>query len=156
MIWLPVLCTDDRLRGLYQRHYSSEKATRRRGHPVAPNQLRVAGPGEVKAYLTVDGRAGWIWRFAKFRKDGQQGVECVLFRNEASVGCHNSSHEHCSSKMVAEADELAWVKWPGQRLFTFVDPGKILSSNPGYCFKRAGWRFCGVSKSGLHILEVSP
>jgi hypothetical protein len=33
---------------------------------------------------------------------------------------------------------------------------KIRSSNPGYCFKRAGWRKVGMSKSGLILLEKQP
>ena len=28
--------------------------------------------------------------------------------------------------------------------------------NPGYCFKMAGWGFCGTTKGGLHILEKFP
>lgn len=42
--WIGVTCTDDRLRGLHRRHYSSEKSGRRRGRPVEhPNQLRMIG-----------------------------------------------------------------------------------------------------------------
>jgi hypothetical protein len=49
----------------------------------------------------------------------------------------------------------AWNRWPDQRLYTYVNPVKV-SANPGYCFKQAGWRFCGKTKGGLHILEVMP
>ena len=48
----------------------------------------------------------------------------------------------------------AWKRWPGERLYTYVDPKKIKSTNPGYCFKVCGWRKCGVTKHRkLHILE---
>jgi hypothetical protein len=30
---------------------------------------------------------------------------------------------------------------------------RIISRNPGYCFKRAGWRACGKTQKGLIILE---
>ena len=41
-----------------------------------------------------------------------------------------------------------------ERFFTFVNPGKVGSPNPGYCFKKAGWRHVGrTKKRGLHILE---
>ena len=57
--WIGVTCTDDRLRGLHRRHYSSEKSGRRRGRPVEhPNQLRMIGPGEYLALLTLDASAG--------------------------------------------------------------------------------------------------
>lgn len=43
------------------------------------------------------------------------------------------------------------------RLFTYVEPGKIRSTNPGYCFKKAGWRACGRNKTGkLVLLERLP
>jgi len=44
-------------------------------------------------------------------------------------------------------------KWPGERLYTYVNSHKIRSTNPGYCFLRAGWRKCGMTKGGLIILE---
>lgn len=151
-LWLWASCTDDRLRGLYQRHYSSDKATRRRGRPIdTPNQLRMVGPGEYRGMLTADCRAGFIWRLSKHRKDGQTGVECTLFRNEGtSAGCY-------ASCLILGAMSWAWRAWPGARLFTFVDPRKVRSTNPGYCFLMAGWRRVpGLTKRGLVVLEVTP
>ncbi len=56
--WIGVTCTDDRLRGLHRRHYSSEKSGRRRGRPVEhPSQLRMIGP--VGRRLPPDVRA-WM------------------------------------------------------------------------------------------------
>jgi len=49
--------------------------------------------------------------------------------------------------------EWAWKKWPPQRLYTTVNPRKIKSTNPGFCFLCAGWRRCGFTESGLIILE---
>ncbi len=156
-VWLTVSCTDDRLRGLYLRHYSASKATRRRGRPIDhPNQLRFVGPGEYMGLLTADCGSGFVWRLSRYRKDGQHGVECVLFRNELGNGCRNQAHAHCSSRQIREACELAWLRWPGKRLFTFVDRDQVQSSNPGYCFLAAGWRRAGESKRGLLVFEVEP
>ena len=68
-----------------------------------------------------------------------------MFRNESPI---------LSSVLVAEVDELGWARWPDEsRHWTYVDPTKVRSSNPGYCFLRAGYRRCGHSKRGLLILE---
>jgi hypothetical protein len=94
--------------------------------------------------VRTDARALFIWR--RFvSDDGQQGVNCAAFRNEGS---------ELSSQLVREADALADARWPGERHYTYVAPKRIRSSNPGYCFKAAGWRACGVTKwNKLVILE---
>jgi hypothetical protein len=80
--------------------------------------------------------------------DGQRGVMCSVFRNEGA---------HRSSDLIREACELAWQRWPGARLFTYVADAKVRSTNPGYCFQVAGWRKCGRNKDGrLTILELLP
>lgn len=97
--------------------------------------------------LTVTCDALFVWR--KFRSDdGQQGVNCAIFRNEGSV---------LSSELIKEACDLAWQRWPGERLYTYIADAKIRSVNPGACFKFAGWRVCGRNKDGrLTILELVP
>jgi hypothetical protein len=147
-LWIPVTCTDDRLRGLYRRHYSAAKATRRRGRPIDhPNQLRFVGPGEYIALLTPGADAGFVWRMSRYRKDRETGVECTLFRNEGT---------ETSSALIRAATRLAQARWPGLRLFTFVDPARVRSTNPGYCFIRAGWkRLERTTARGLRVLEVA-
>lgn len=74
-----------------------------------------------------------------------------------------SSREYgeVASELLKGAMEIAWQKWPGERLFTFIDPKKVnptmMRGRPtwGHCFYQAGWKFAGITKSGLHILEVS-
>jgi hypothetical protein len=62
-----------------------------------------------------------------------------------------------SSAMIVEACHLAWERWPGQRLFTFVNPREIRSTNPGYCFLQAGFRrLPGLTRRGLRVLERLP
>lgn len=137
--WIPVRDGDDRLRGLMHRHYSA------RHYRDGRKPRKVIGPGEYIALMTIDCQAAFIWR--KFiSDDGQEGVNCSMFRNEGNL---------LSSQLIIEADDIAWQRWPGQRLYTYIGDNKIKSVNPGYCFKKAGWRFCGRNKSGkLSILEM--
>jgi hypothetical protein len=96
--------------------------------------------------MTVDCSALFVWR--KFiDKSGQAGVNCAVFRNEGGL----------SSMLIEEAVSHAWARWPGQRLYTYVDPACVRSENPGYCFIVAGWRRCGFTKKRrLLILEKLP
>jgi hypothetical protein len=75
-------------------------------------------------------------------------VNCAIFRNEG---------QRLSSDLILAAEEMAWRRWPGERLFTYVWDAKVKSVNPGYCFKMAGWTSCGRNKDGrLTILEKWP
>lgn len=139
--WIPILDGDPRAAAIYNRHYSAR-------HYRDGRQRRLfVGPGEKLALLTVDCNALFVWR--KFRSmDGQQGVNCAVFRNESAA---------LSSELIKEACAIAWQRWPGQRLYTYVNDSKVRSCNPGYCFKMAGWQLCGRNKDGkLSILEIIP
>jgi len=131
---------DPRGLALYQRHYSA-----RRYADGRPRRLFV-GPGEKLVLITPEADALLVWR--KFRsRSGERGVNCAAFRNEGTGK---------SSALIREAVRIAWERWPGERLYTYVNPAKIESPNPGYCFKRAGWRSCGKTRSGLLVLEALP
>ena len=90
---------------------------------------------------------GWLWQ--QKRDDGQAGYNCSIFRNES---------ERLSSEIILEAERKAWVRWPGVRLFTYVDSKKVRPKrDPGRCFRCAGWRECGRSiNRGLVRLEKNP
>lgn len=142
--WLSVRDGDLRALDLFKRHYSYRHRAggQPRGSPT------FVGQGEKMVLLTQDCRALWAWqRSTMERASGQIGVCCTVFRNEGSV---------LSSLLVKEACELAWQRWPGERLYTYVNACKIRSSNPGCCFLKAGWQRCGWSNGGLLILEVLP
>jgi len=69
--------------------------------------------------------------------DGLDCWRCSLFRNEAPA-------ELRSSTLIRAAMDLTASLWPGRPTtdpgwVTWVDPAKIASPNPGYCFKQAGW-----------------
>ncbi len=126
---------------LYLRHYSARKRS-----PKARLPLFV-GPGEKLVLLSHKGDAVLAWRRMLYTQDGQSGVCCAVFRNEGT---------HRSSSLIREAMRLAWRRWPGERLYTYVDPARIRSAHPGCCFKRAGWKTCGKSRRGLIVLEMKP
>jgi len=135
--WYAIKDGDPRGRDLMRRHYSAIHYKDNR------NPRLFVGPGEKMVLLAADCKALFIWR--KFIDgSGQLGVNCACFRNEG---------EELSSSLILEAEQLAWQRWPGERLYTYVSPRKILSCNPGYCFKMAGWKQCGTTKGGLVILE---
>mgnify|MGYP000493859090 CR=1 FL=1 len=133
--WLITKDGDPDARKLADRHYSRKK----RGAKL------FCGPGEKLILITPERDAVFVWRKCYYRLDNQKGVECTLFRNEG---------KYLSSELIKEAVKLAKMKWKDEkRFFTYVNPQKIKSQNPGYCFKKAGWRVCGKSKKGLIMLE---
>ncbi len=140
-MWIPAHDGDDRARGIMRRHYSA------RHYKDGRNPRLFVGPGEKMVLLTPNCDALFVWR--KFiSDDGQQGVNCAVFRNEGTAQ---------SSELIKEAVVLALERWPGERLYTYVWDAKVRSVNPGYCFKMAGWNVCGRNKDGrLTILEILP
>ena len=140
--WVGIKDGDPRAVALYKRHYS-QKILRR-----AKRSFGFMGPGFSMILITVDCQALFTWRHNLVRWDGQSGIECTIFRNEGPV---------LSSELILEAEGLAWQRWSGIRLFTYVWDSKVASVNPGYCFKKAGWRTCGRNADGrLTILEKLP
>jgi hypothetical protein len=138
--WLGVSDGDARARDLFKRHYSY------RAYKDGRKPKLFVGPGEKMVLMTVNCDALFVWR--KFiSRNNQQGVNCAIFRNESSIR---------ASDLIREAMELAWKRWPGERLYTYVNAKKIRSTNPGYCYKMAGWQVCGETKGGLLILEALP
>lgn len=136
--WVQVWDGNPTAAALYDRHYSRNRNSI--GDP------RIAGPGEKMVLLTPDARALFVWR--KFiSKDQQDGVNCAIFRNEGAGR---------SSDLIRAAMELGWQRWPGARFYTYVNPRRVRSTNPGCCFKAAGWRTCGVTKTRkLLVLEAT-
>ncbi|MCS0459514.1 hypothetical protein [Rhizobium favelukesii] len=143
--WMEVKDGNDTARSLFDRHYS------RYFYADGRKPKIFVGPGEKLVLLTADARALCVWR--KFKSaDGQDGVNCAVFRNEGS---------DLASGILKEAMAIAWERWPEERLYTYIDTYSvtptIVRGNPvwGYCFRKAGWKFCGVSKARkLIIMEA--
>lgn len=140
--WLAVKRTDERAFELYSRHYSFEKNAPYR----KADSTNVTGSGETMVLLSQCGRALFVWlRNVVRRLDGQEGVNCAVFRNEGAG---------LSSELIREADDLAWQRWPGLRHFTYVDATRVRRKrDPGRCFIKAGWQPCGYSANGKLLLE---
>jgi hypothetical protein len=140
--WLRVWDGNPTAAALYDRHYSRNPASR--GDP------RIAGPGEKLVLLTPCARGLFVWRdFDSKDPTANPGdVNCAIFRNEGAG---------LASELIRAAMALAWERWGQQRLYTYVNPKRVRSTNPGYCFLQAGWRKCGVTKTRkLLILEALP
>ena len=137
-VWVHIKDGNETALSIFSRHYTYRKNRKIR---------QFIGPGEKMVLLTPDALALFVWR--KFISDnGQHGVNCAVFRNEGVAR---------SSDLIREADRIAWERWPGERLYTYVDPGKTRRKrDPGRCFLRAGWQHCGWTKRGLRILEHLP
>lgn len=135
---------------LFKRHYSYKEKpmTDERWQRLCENGIRgttqVVGPGE-KLIMLLRPTNDALIAFRKFiDRSGQKGVCCTIFRNEGPVK---------SSTIILTAERVVKRKWGKTRLYTFVNPSKIKSSNPGFCFQKAGWTRCGVTKKGLLIFE---
>lgn len=131
---------------MYERHYSAYR------YADGRERVLFVGPGEKWVFrLHWDGPAAcFVWR--RFIDDcidertgeRQQGVNCAVFRNEST---------HRSSDLIRQADAIADCLWTDRRHYTYVDPTKVASKNPGFCFLMAGGKKCGTTKSGLIVLE---
>jgi hypothetical protein len=151
--WFAVRDGDPRGRALFLRHYSSTPAARSK-RDARGNAARFIGPGEKLILLTADCSALFAWRKEEYRLDAQEGVNNPIFRNEGPIQ---------SSELIREACELAWGKWPGERLFTFVDETltarrRSRRAQPGQCFIKAGWTLLDdrTKNHGYRILEILP
>ncbi len=123
---------------LYERHYSAYQYADGRERKL------FCGPGEKIVLMTRRQDALFVWR--KFiDASGEKGINCAIFRNESNI---------LSSELIKEAMFIAQLRWPGERLYTYVNSNKIKSVNPGCCFKKAGWKRCGATQGGLIILEA--
>lgn len=135
---------DDIARKLFDRHYSRQRYRDGRTPKL------FCGPGSKIVLRSWEADALFVWR--KFKDDcldprtgkPQEGVNCAVFRNETPFR---------SSVLIGQADAIADYVWPGERHYTYVKADAVRSTNPGCCFKMAGWRPCGRTKGGLMILE---
>lgn len=146
--WMEVKDGDPTVIDIFRRHYTYKppKAGRRK-------QALAVGPGERVVLLLASAEALCAWRCEQHRIDGQEGVNCAIFRREGGA---------VASDLLRDAMDRAWERWPGERLFTFVDPLEVSitwrAGRPtwGHCFYQAGWRFAGLTKQRKHILDVRP
>lgn len=107
-------------------------------------------PGQTLVLLTpaADAVFGW-WRpdpsSGIVAMNGLNGWTCTIFRNTS---------RRLSSELIleAEAELLSRYDCGPDGLITYVWDAKVASPNPGYCFKKAGWRVTGRSADGRKTL----
>ena len=134
-IWIVVPKFNSTAAHLADRHYSRRKV----GSP------QFMPPGQTLVLLTPDGRAvfGW-WRpdpSSGIRAmNGLDGWTCTIFRNEAP-------DLYLSSDLILEAEEMLLDRYDcgPDGLITYIEDRKVRSPNPGFCFKKAGWKVTGRS-----------
>jgi hypothetical protein len=126
---------DDEMRQLADRHYSRR----------TPGARQFAYSGRKLVLRDAAGLVLWVWMFPDpaMRMDGQTGYNCAIFRNESA---------RRSSEIILEAERHAIERWGPGRMYTYVDPTKVRSTNPGYCYLKAGWQHRGWSKGGKRLL----
>ena len=136
--WHQTVDGDTDAKKIFDRHYSKYH------YKDGRDPKLFVGPGEKLVLVTENYDALFVWR--KFKDDsGQKGINCSVFRNESP---------YLSSGLILWAEEYAWSRWPGERLYTYIAPTKIKSVNPGYCYLKAGWSKCGWTKvNKLLIME---
>jgi hypothetical protein len=126
---------DDEMRQLADRHYSRR----------TPGARQFAYSGRKLVLRDAAGSILFVWMYpdAAMRMDGQEGYNCAIFRNES---------DRLSSEVILEAEGHAVGYWGPNRMYTYVDPTKVRSTNPGYCYLMAGWHAHGWSKGGKRLL----
>lgn len=124
---------------LANRHYPRQK----RGTP------QCIAPGTYLALISDDRTAGWVTRWPEFSQHAWAGAwENSLFRKEGPGR---------ASDMIRHAVAHTRDKWPeipGLGMITFVNPGEVRSTNPGYCYIKAGFRRVGRTRKGLLVFQL--
>ncbi len=126
---------DPQVVALANRHYSRRRPGKQVGSPARSLVLRDAA-----------GLVGFVWTWARdgYRVDRQTGANCELFRREGGPR---------ASDLILEAERWVVETWPEvRRFYTYVDPARVRSGNPGYCFLCAGYHRAGTTPSGKLLL----
>jgi hypothetical protein len=120
---------------LADRHYS-------RKTPGAP---WLGPPGRALVLVTGDETALWVthWPAADKALDGLDAWRCSIFRNEgpslSSVLIGFAMDATLRWWAEARAGSTWFTQAPADGWVTWIDRRRVRSSNPGYCFLRAGW-----------------
>jgi len=126
-VWVPIKKGDKRALALADRHYSRQ----------TPGSIQFVPPGRCVVLLTPCARAVWAV-VQNMDPTGKVRWRNTMFRNEGAG---------LSSELIRAAVAMTYQLWRAKYgelpalLTTEIDAGKISNQrNPGYCFKRAGWR----------------
>lgn len=137
-----------------------------------PGSRTFTGVGREIVLVTECGRA--VWACVRQRTPSARGTggsrgragqadaaPRYVFRNMI----FRNLHAGLSSELIESATMRTYAEWvtrygalPSERLRTEVDAAEIKSSNPGYCYLRAGWvhdRWVGTKRYLLAPLRAS-
>jgi len=143
--WRKITKFDPRAAKLADGHYSRRTV----GSP------QFMPPGQTLILMTEDESAVWGW----WRPHPSSGIvtwnkldgwTCTIFRNTG---------HWLSSELVIYAERALVDSGLGcgpDGLITYVWDRKVASTNPGYCYKLAGWRRRGRSADGKKTLLLKP
>lgn len=123
-LWRSVTEWNVRANELADRHYSRQ----------SPGSGQIGGLGKRIVLLSVEGDALWLTHYPRpdLAQDGLDAYRCSIFRREGGL---------VASLLIEEAmdyTERLWGPAPDGWV-TWVDTRKVRSTNPGYCFVKAGW-----------------
>lgn len=111
-------------------------------------------PGRMIVLLTEHADAVWgsSWPYPEMllREWARTAWMCSIFRNESA---------RLSSELILEAVAITrwyWGEPPVDGMVTIIDQRKTKSSNPGYCYKMAGFKQVGYTQKGLVIVQMLP
>jgi hypothetical protein len=129
MEWVRVKKSHPEAVEMANRHYSRAKYGKV-GKLLGP-------PGRLLCLMLADGSAVWVshWPYPELALDRMDSWRCTMFRNEGPALSSTLIRE----AMVSTFDYWGGVGEPVDGWVTWVDADEVASSNPGYCFQRAGW-----------------
>jgi hypothetical protein len=137
---------DPLVRPLADRHYNRQKV----GSP------QFVPPGRCVVLRTPEADAFWIssWPIAEYVQHEWAGAWMnTAFRNEAP-------ERYLSSDLIREAVAATLAVWPDPPelgMVSFVDPSKVRRKrDPGRCYRKAGFKLVGATKSGLLAWQLLP
>lgn len=143
MFWTRVTKFDLECVELADGHYSRR----------TPGSSQFMPPGQTVVLHASGAVFGW-WRphpaSGLKSMNGLDGWTCTIFRNTSALR---------SSGLILEAEYWLTrytVDCGPDGLLTYVWDSKIRSSNPGCCFKKAGWHVRGRSADGRKTLLHKP
>lgn len=135
-----------------------------------PGSKTFTGCGRELVLVTVDETAVWAVVYQRTptargtgMSRGRHGVtdarpryvwRNMLFRNLGKTQ---------SSVLIRDAVKVTYREWlfkygsiPTERLRTEIDPSRIRSTNPGYCYKMAGWTNPRMVRGKLYLDAPEP
>ena len=127
------------------KHYSRQK-------PGTPQFVK---PGRCIVFMANDHSALWVtsWPYAQYVKHEWAGAW------ENSLFHRITDSPYLARDLIEQAVAVTRFLYgppPELGIITIIDPRKVRSTNPGYCYQKAGWKRIGTTKAGLPVFGQTP